>query len=104
MSIGAMLRIGITGLNTHQQVLRNVSNNIVNVNTEGYDRKITTLKQEIAGAGAWVFQSHKFNASPIRFSPARYRFPDPIPRTWKSRLNFMTGCRRSLARRIRTSH
>ena len=51
MSIDAMLRIGITGLNTHQQVLRNVSNNIVNVNTEGYDRKITTLKQEIAGAG-----------------------------------------------------
>ena len=50
MSIDAMLRIGITGLNTHQQVLRNVSNNIVNVNTEGYDRKVTSLKQEIAGA------------------------------------------------------
>ena len=50
MTIDAMLRIGISGLNTHQQVLRNVSNNIVNVNTEGYDRKVTSLKQEIAGA------------------------------------------------------
>lgn len=50
MTIDAMLRIGISGLNTHQQALRNISNNIVNVNSEGYDRKVTTLKQEVAGA------------------------------------------------------
>jgi flagellar hook-associated protein 1 FlgK len=49
MSIDQMLRIAVTGLNTHQQVLRNISNNIVNVNTEGYNRKVTTLKQQIAG-------------------------------------------------------
>ena len=53
---------------------------------------------------AWVYRSPKFSVSPIRVSPARYRFPVPIPRTWKSRPNSTTACRRSLARRIRTSH
>ncbi|MAH84588.1 MAG: flagellar hook-associated protein FlgK [Rhodospirillaceae bacterium TMED8] len=49
------LRTAQSGLLTNQQALNTVSNNIANVNTEGYSRKLTNFKSvSIAGTGAGV--------------------------------------------------
>lgn len=54
MSIDAILRSAISGLNTSQATLRTTANNIANVNTPGYARKVThqetlVLNGETAG-------------------------------------------------------
>ena len=49
------LRTAQSGLITNQQLLNTVSNNVANVNTEGYSRKITNLKSVVvAGVGGGV--------------------------------------------------
>ena len=49
------LRTAQSGLITSQQLLNTSSNNIANVNTEGYSRKVTTLKSIVtAGVGGGV--------------------------------------------------
>ena len=49
------LRTAQSGLITNQQLLNSVSNNVANVNTEGYSRKITNLKSiVVAGVGGGV--------------------------------------------------
>jgi len=49
------LRTAQSGLLTNQQALNTVSNNVANVNTEGYSRKIITFKSvAVAGVGAGV--------------------------------------------------
>ncbi len=49
------LRTAQSGLITSQQLLNTTSNNIANINTEGYSRKVTTLKSVVtAGVGGGV--------------------------------------------------
>lgn len=49
------LRTAQSGLTTHQRALNTVANNIANVNTDGYTRKIVQLEQRVvAGAGGGV--------------------------------------------------
>ncbi|MEK9753050.1 MAG: flagellar basal body protein, partial [Rhodospirillaceae bacterium] len=49
------LRTAQSGLLTNQQALNTVSNNVANVNTEGYSRKIINYKSvAVAGVGAGV--------------------------------------------------
>ena len=43
MSVSAIMSTAITGLNATQAALRTTSNNITNVNTEGYERKVVEL-------------------------------------------------------------
>jgi len=55
MSVGAVMNTAITGLNATQAALRTTSNNITNVNTEGYERQIVELTSVVnAGVGAGV--------------------------------------------------
>jgi len=55
MSVGAIMNNAITGLNATQAALRTVSNNITNVNTEGYERKTVVLTSVVnGGVGAGV--------------------------------------------------
>jgi len=53
--ITTALRTAQSGLLSNQQALNTVSNNVANVNTEGYSRKIVTFKSvAVAGVGAGV--------------------------------------------------
>jgi flagellar hook-associated protein 1 FlgK len=53
--ITSALRTAQSGLLSNQQALNTVSNNVANVNTEGYSRKIVTFKSvAVAGVGAGV--------------------------------------------------
>lgn len=55
MSVSAIMSTAITGLNATQAALRTTSNNITNVNTEGYERKVVELASVVnAGTGAGV--------------------------------------------------
>jgi len=55
MSVGAIMNTAITGLNATQSALRVTSNNVTNVNTEGYERKVVELNSVVnAGLGAGV--------------------------------------------------
>lgn len=50
MSLDAILKTALTGLSTNQSALRTTSNNIANVNTEGYSRQIVSLQTKTVGA------------------------------------------------------
>lgn len=50
MSLDAILRTALTGLSTTQTALRTTSNNISNVNTEGYSRQIVSLQTKTIGS------------------------------------------------------
>ena len=53
--ITTALRTAQSGLLSNQQALNTISNNVANVNTEGYSRKIVTFKSvAVAGVGAGV--------------------------------------------------
>ena len=55
MSVGAIMNNAISGLNASQTALRTTSNNITNVNTEGYQRQVVELKSRLnGGVGAGV--------------------------------------------------
>src|SRR5215467_3388205 len=55
MSLGIALSNAVSGLQAAQAQLRAVSDNIANVNTPGYVRKVTdTAQRVVAGAGAGV--------------------------------------------------
>ncbi|MBT3787890.1 MAG: flagellar hook-associated protein FlgK [Alphaproteobacteria bacterium] len=55
MSIGAIMNNSISGLNATQAALRTTSNNITNVNTEGYQRQIVEISSRVnGGQGAGV--------------------------------------------------
>jgi flagellar hook-associated protein 1 FlgK len=49
MSIDAVLNTAVTGLNVAQSALQTVSNNIANVNTPGFTRKVVELESIAAG-------------------------------------------------------
>jgi flagellar hook-associated protein 1 FlgK len=54
MSLTLALQNALSGLNTSQAALQVISNNVANVNTEGYSRKITTPTSrviDVTGAG-----------------------------------------------------
>lgn len=50
MSLDAILKTALTGLSTTQTALRTTSNNISNVNTEGYSRQIVSLQTKTIGS------------------------------------------------------
>lgn len=55
MTISSIINNSLTGLFTSQTALRTISDNIANVNTEGYARKVVRLDPKITGAfGAGV--------------------------------------------------
>ena len=55
MSVGAIMNNAISGLNATQAALRTTSNNITNVNTEGYQRQVVDLASKVnGGVGAGV--------------------------------------------------
>lgn len=55
MSINAIISNSLTGLFTSQSALRTISDNVANVNTEGYARKVVRLDPNLTGAqGAGV--------------------------------------------------
>ncbi len=55
MGIDSVMGIAITGLTATQTAMRTTSNNITNVNTEGYQRKIADFQTDVnAGVGAGV--------------------------------------------------
>ncbi|MFZ5789685.1 MAG: flagellar hook-associated protein FlgK [Pseudomonadota bacterium] len=55
MSLTSSLYTALTGLQTNQSAMRVLSNNVANVNTPGYTRKIADLQSRvIAGTGAGV--------------------------------------------------
>jgi flagellar hook-associated protein 1 len=55
MSVGAIMNNAISGLNATQAALRTTSNNITNVNTEGYQRQVVELASQVnGGVGAGV--------------------------------------------------
>ena len=49
MSLDAAMKIAISGLNTSQFALANTANNIANVNTPGYARKVVQFENQTAG-------------------------------------------------------
>ena len=49
MSVGAIMNNAITGLNATQAALKTTSNNITNVNTEGYQKQVVELRSRING-------------------------------------------------------
>ena len=54
-SITLALRTAQSGLLTNQQALNAIANNVANVNTPGYSRKIVNLEQRVlAGSGSGV--------------------------------------------------
>ena len=54
-SLTLALRTAQSGLLTNQQALNSVSNNIANVNTPGYSRKVVNMEQRVVGGeGAGV--------------------------------------------------
>lgn len=54
-SLTLALRTAQSGLISNQQALDSVSNNIANVNSPGYSRKVVNMEQRVvAGAGAGV--------------------------------------------------
>lgn len=58
MSLSISLINAISGLNHNQAALQVTSNNIANVNTDGYSRKsVQSISQVVAGQGAGVFTS-----------------------------------------------
>jgi flagellar hook-associated protein 1 len=55
MSVGAIMNNAISGLNATQAALRTTSNNITNVNTDGYQRQIVEVNSRVnGGIGAGV--------------------------------------------------
>ena len=55
MSLGAIMNSGVTGMLSHQQALNVTSNNIANVQTEGYARKVVDYSTIVlGGTGAGV--------------------------------------------------
>jgi flagellar hook-associated protein 1 FlgK len=48
-SLSASLKIGVTGLSSNQFALATTANNIANVNTEGYVRKVTNFESKYVG-------------------------------------------------------
>jgi flagellar hook-associated protein 1 FlgK len=48
-SLSASLKIGVTGLSSNQFALATTANNIANVNTEGYVRKVTNFESQYVG-------------------------------------------------------
>jgi flagellar hook-associated protein 1 FlgK len=48
-SLSASLKIGVTGLTSNQFALATTANNIANVNTEGYVRKVTNFESQYVG-------------------------------------------------------
>ncbi|GHC26094.1 flagellar hook-associated protein FlgK [Aidingimonas halophila] len=50
----SIFSIGLSGLNTAQQALSTTSSNISNVNTEGYNRQLTLLGENVTGGGVQV--------------------------------------------------
>lgn len=48
-SLDAALKIGVTGLTSNQFALATTANNIANVNTEGYVRKVTNFESKVIG-------------------------------------------------------
>lgn len=48
-SLGAALGIGVTGLTSNQFALATTANNIANVNTPGYVRKVTNFESKVLG-------------------------------------------------------
>ncbi|NQV81263.1 MAG: flagellar hook-associated protein FlgK, partial [Alphaproteobacteria bacterium] len=48
-SLGAALNIGVTGLTANQFALATTANNIANVNTDGYVRKVTNFESKVLG-------------------------------------------------------
>jgi len=61
MSINAIINHALTGLNTNQQALRTTSNNIANVNTPGYARRVVFQENNVVGG-----QSFGVKVSEIR--------------------------------------
>ena len=49
MSINSIINNSLTGLFTSQTALRTISNNVANVNTEGYARQVVRLDPIING-------------------------------------------------------
>jgi len=49
MSITSILQTAVSGLNTNQQALRTTSNNITNVNTEGFVRRTAEQQSRVSG-------------------------------------------------------
>ncbi|HUN51456.1 MAG TPA: flagellar hook-associated protein FlgK [Candidatus Sulfotelmatobacter sp.] len=49
MSLEASLQNAVSGLNVSQSALSTISNNIANVNTPGYTRKVTNLESVVTG-------------------------------------------------------
>lgn len=48
-SLDAALKIGVSGLTSNQFALATTANNIANVNTEGYVRKVTNFESKVIG-------------------------------------------------------
>ncbi len=62
MSISASLSSALTGLNVAQEALRVVSNNVANVNTDGYSRKVVRQEAMVLasqGSGARVSEAER---------------------------------------------
>lgn len=49
MSLNGILGSALTALQTSQAALRTVSNNVANVNTDGYVRRVTNLEAQVSG-------------------------------------------------------
>ena len=49
MSLNAATSTALSGLSTAQAGLRATANNIANVNTEGYDRRVVELQSRLLG-------------------------------------------------------
>ena len=52
MSLSAAMKIAISGINASQFALANTANNIANVNTPGYARKVVQFESQTAGTDA----------------------------------------------------
>ncbi|MBM3555205.1 MAG: hypothetical protein FJX47_06585, partial [Alphaproteobacteria bacterium] len=52
MSLSGIMNVSISGLMSSQEALRTTSNNITNVNTEGYVRKIAELRTRVLASSA----------------------------------------------------
>ncbi len=52
MSLDAAMKIAISGMNASQFALANTANNIANVNTPGYARKVVQFENQTAGTDA----------------------------------------------------
>jgi len=70
MSLNSIMNIGVSGLQTAQTQLRVVSDNISNVNTPGYVRKVADQSAAVTGAGGAGVDITRVRLSTDRFLQA----------------------------------